>query len=502
MAILETKIDDFTKGIVNDPRDKREGVARMITNFNIFDTPRLTPYRDSEDGDVGSSTSKKANFAIALRTGTTYSLYALGVKSGTGIAEVLYKDLTTGSANDLDDSAWATPSNHQSSGGATNFNLFTYYAKTNLIYGAKAGTTIWAFSPSGSAFDDAERSIAYTNIAQGLVHSKDDILYIPYDNIIAKNDNGSWTDAAITIPSHLKINSIAEFGNYLAIGASPLSGIGNSRVYLWDRDTSLETLSENIDWGTGELKVLEEVDGFLLGISLKGGTDTQFNGRVIFRFLQGGRAIKYDELVTESNTISLLIAKQKVDNRVYFMLQTTINGAVRQGVWSFGRSLVEPTFTIVHERTINNDTVPVSTTLINFFIVGDFMFIAYVDVSTYKVTKTNDTSSFTATGIWESQIFGTDDPSLKKDLQGITVTFDPLPTAGQVVLKYATDSTIGTDTFTTIFTEATDNSISFSAVNSLPKEYKEIQFRIESTGGGEVSNISFKEELTGKRNYQ
>ncbi len=509
MAIIETTVDDFSKGIVNDSRDPRKGVARMVTNFNLADTPRLTPYRDSEDGDSASATSKKQNFEIALRTGTTYSLYALGVKSGAATAEVTYKNLTTGAANDLDDNGWTNTTNNQSASVTAFFNLFKYYTKTGLIYGAKTNK-IWAYDPSGSAsFDedvistDGGSSFNFTNIAQGLVHSKDDVLYIPYDNIIASNNNKTWVNAAITIPAHLKINSICEYGNYLAIGASPLSGIGNSRVYLWDRDSSLTTLSESIDWGVGELKVLEEVDGYLVGISKVGGTSDAFVGRVIFRYLVGNRARKYDELVTGSSSITLLTVKQKIDNRVYFMLSCTINGAVREGLWSFGRSLLEDSFTIVHERTPNNDTALTANGQVRgFYKVGDFTFISYINASSvFAISKTNDQSNFTATSIYESRIFGTLSPSFKKDLLGATVTTPFLPTAGQIVLEYAVDENIGTDTWTNIFTEATDNSISFSAVNSLPKDYKEIQFRIESTGGGEITGFTFKEKVTGKRNY-
>ena len=70
-----------------------------------------------------------------------------------------------------------------------------------------------------------------------------------------------------------------------------------------------------------------------------------------------------------------------------------------------------------------------------------------------------------------------------------------------MVLQYATDEDITTGSFTTIFTNTTDNSISQSNVDSLPKEYKEIQFRIESTGNAEITGLTFKEEVTGKRNY-
>src|SRR3990167_10474474 len=269
--VFEQKIDRFDKVIINDPRIDDSRYSQLIKNFDAHTYPKkLVPYRSSESGDTAASTSKKQNFCVALRTGTTYSLYALGVKSGADTAEVLYKNLTQASANDLIDGGWqatGAAAKYQSASGVTNFNLFVYYAKVGRIFGAKAGTTIWVYDPAGSAdfLEDGtgnSRSITYTNIAQGLVHSKDDNLYIPYDNKIAKNDNGSWTAVALTLPSHFKITSISEYGNYLAVACSPLSGVGESIVYLWNRDETTTILSQSIPWGEGNLTVLEEIEGY------------------------------------------------------------------------------------------------------------------------------------------------------------------------------------------------------------------------------------------------
>ena len=507
--ILETKINSFEGGIVNDPRDPRKNVARMVTNFNVYDATKMTPYRDSEDGDSASTTSKKQNFALALRTGTTYSLYALGVKSGVATAEVTYKNLTTGSANDLDDAGWTNTTNNQSASANAFFELFTFYAQTGLIYGAKTNK-IWAYDPSGTAaFDedvintDGGASFNFTNIAQGLVHSKDDILYIPYDNKIAKMTSDgvtqTWTNVAITIPSHFKINSICEYGNYLAIGASPLSSIGNSRIYLWDRDTSLTTLSENIDAGTGELKVLEEMDGYLIGISKKGSLSSDIKGRIIFRYLVGGRFRKYDELVADDSSATLLKSKQKIDNRVYFLISININGSIREGLWSFGRSLLQDSFTIVHERTPDNDTALTANGQVRtFFKVGDYTFISFINSSSaFEVSKTNNSANFTATGIWE-KLFNTVDSSTTKKLIGVTIMSEFLPAAGQVVLKYKKNQETS---YTTLFTNTTNDSISFSAVGSTVGEYKEITFRIESTGGAEIAGFHMHEEVVPRRKY-
>ena len=506
--IQETTISRFDGGVVNDPRDPRESVAQVVSNFDILTDPyRMKPYRDSESGHDNASTETIRNFCMARRTGTTYSLYGLGITPGGGIAEVYYKDITTGGSNDLGDNGWTETANNAAASGATNFNLFVFYRYTTVansrIFGASGGTRIWSYDPTGTvAFDDAGRNITYTNIAQGVVHPKDDILYIPYDNKIAKNSNGSWTDTALTLPESHYITSISPFGNYLAIAMAPLSAVGDSLVYLWDRDATLATLSDVINWGSETLQIIEEIDGLLIGISYAGNNTIRNNQRVVFRYLNGSNASKFREYTAGSGTIVLPIAKRKENNRLYFLMQLSINGSTREGVWSIGRTRDE--WTVTHERTPNNDTALAgSNTLYDFFLVGDYMFITYLTSGSVGMSKTNDQSSFTATSIYESKIFNDGDASLKKKLIGATVMFEALPAAGSVVLKYKKDEETS---YTTIFTDTTDNDISHSAVNiessgaSLP-EYKEISFRIESTGGAVITGLSWMSNNVGKRTY-
>lgn len=520
--IIETKIDRFDGGIENDSRDPKENTCRVVSNFDVFTNPRkMTPYRSSESGDSSAATRIRRNFCVAIRTGTTYSLYALGRQSAVNRLEVEYKDLTTGAVNDLDDTAWSATANNQSSSGTPEYNLFVYYQRTGYIYASTTAQIVRYDPDGGDAWVDTHQALTHTQIAQGLVHSKDDILYIPYYNsggYIARNNNGTWNTTALTLPVHYIPSSICEYGNYLAIACIPTSGVGNSRVFLWDRDSSLTTISESIDWGEGMLMVLEEVDGELIGISNKGGAATSFTGipngtvvtrdKVIFRQLVGNRAIKFKEI--QSNhaaggaTLQLPIAKQKVDNRLHFMMMIELNGAVRDGVWSIGRTPGGP-WTLNHERTVNNNTaLDTGDAIRNFIYVGDYLFQAYVDTDA-ALSKTDDGSTFSHNSVYESKRFNGGDSSLFKDLLGTTITMEYMPAAGDVTLQYRTDSTT---TWTTISNDTTDNDISDSAVNiessgaALPKEYKEIEFRILSTGGAEITGFSFKEEITGKRVYE
>lgn len=537
-TIIETKIDTFNGGIVNDPRDSRSNVARVISNFDAITFPRkLVPYRQTESGDSSASTSRKRNFAVALRTGTTYSLYALGVVSGQVYAEVLYKDLTTsgGGANDLGDATWTAPSANQSASGAPNFNLFVHYRKTGLIYGARNGSHIFAFSPSGSAWADTHQAVTYTEITQGIVHSKDDILYIGgYNNaggagsksFIIKNNNGSWTNAALVLPDHLIPTSVCEYGNYLAIGCAPASGIGNSRIFLWDRNESATTLAESIDAGSGSLMVLEEVDGELIWISQVGGYATSFStlpntttshrDRVYFRKLVGNVGVKFYELHSDRtggiNTTSLPAYKQKFDNRLYFQMIIQYNGSVREGTWSIGRPSLSEPFVLVNEVRANNNTALATGDTLNGFIkIGDFVLQSYTSSSTYTLSKTVTTAntSFSANSIYESKTFSGKihgfDETYYKDLSEVSVMTEAMVTAGQIVLAYQTDANVNTSTWTTIFTNTTDNSISHVANNiessgaALAKNYKQIAFRILATGGAEITGLIFREEVVGRK---
>ena len=515
--IQETTINRWDGGIVNDPRDPREATAQVVSNFDVLTDPyRMRPYRSAEDGNASQSTQRIQNFAIGkLDSSLNYALFGLGVTSGTTRAEVYYKNLTQA---DLEDDTWdETAGNASTAGTSTNFNLFVYYERTGKFYGARDGTNIWSYDAVNTTFVDTATAdtpaITYTQITNGVVHSMDTILYIGYYNsanntsAIASNTNGTWDITALTLPAGLRPRSLTEFGNFLAIACEPVSGttpgFGKSVVFLWDRDSSLP--SETIYWsGDERLLVLNDVNGYLVGVSFAVGA-TRLDNRVVFRFLNGSNPTKIAEIVSSSSvSISLLDSKQTFNNRLHFYIGITLNEAFRVGVWSIGGS--PENWTIIHERTLNNDTAITQSTLNmhGFLFAGDYLFQSYdVNSSTYTISKTASTSSYAATSIYESKIFNEGDASLKKQLVGVTVMFEALPTAGVVVLKYKKDEETS---YTQIFSDGTDDAVSHSAVNiessgaRLP-EYKEISFRVESTGGAVITGLSWQSEVVGKRNY-
>ena len=538
--IIETRIDNFAGGIVNDSRNRRVNVARVISNFNaIRNSRKLTPYRSTEQGNSDEQTDRQRNFCIARSTATAYSVYGIGIVDGDStLAEFRFKAITQGSANDLDDAAWTETANYQQSGvdRQVEYNLFAYYPRMALTYFFNNGNQrgIWKYDPSGSVAMAIEGgaaatfAVSQTVVTQGMVHSLDDVFYVAYMDSnsggvkILKNNAGTWTSPWTNAINGYFPLSICEYGTFLAIAIAPISGVGNSKVVLWDRVSA--SWNEIIDWGDGQLTILEVVDGELIGISQKGGSKTSFSigeggstnptsntskilrDRIIFRQYIGSRSVKqFLEIESDvsligggAGTTQLPIAKQIANNRLHFLMLIELNGAVRDGIWSIGRNEAGE-WSLINDYTTQSAALTTGSGLLySFIIVGDFALIAYQGGGAFQVSKTAEGATYTTNSTYETKRFITGGSGVKKNLIGTTVETEFLPTAGQVVLAYRVDQNTA---WTTIDTYTTDNGISFSSVAGLPKDYKEIEFQILSTGGAEITALSFQEEITDKRPY-
>jgi hypothetical protein len=453
----------------------------MSRNFDLLTYPsRLKPYNSSESGN-DTSAREIAKFLTA-----NSNLYGLGVVSGTSRVKIFTK-------NGYTDGSWSEPGNAEAASLARNTSLFVWY--NSAIYGAHGtgGTgQIYKCTFSG-AFADTHHTLNFTSIGQGVVHSKDDILYVPYDNKIAKNNADSWTDAALTLPTDYVAHVVAEYGSFLAIGAIPSTSAGrpHSRVFLWDRDSSLATVTESIEWGPGNLEVLTEYEGALIGIGYLG-------QRLLVKEYRGFQGfVKVHELMSEAVTTIFPSTPQfqKHNDRIYFQAQLTIGGSTHNGVWSLGRNS-EGLYSLSFDRSANNDTEPNS---MQSFIYhddsteGQQVFVAYTDGNAdEQVSMTNNVeTTFSATSIYETTKFDCKSPSNTKTFIGATVTFAPLASAGQVVLKYKKDA--DSSWSSAILTVTTDSALRGEVNNMAAQinDFKELQFRIESTGGAEITSFSF-----------
>src|SRR3990167_9112882 len=332
---IETIQNRFEGGMINDIRNSiqaRTGntfiarpYGRVIKNFDILTAEgRMLPhYDDQADGSIGDTERLCMFLTYGTAQGGTKQ-YALGVVSGTDRAKIFERA-------SLPQGVWGASTTGEVSTGTRSEKLFIEYK--GVIYGAQGSEELWSYKISTNTINDSATlalGFSYTDIAQGIVHSKDGILYIPYDNkIIKKDDTGTaeasidvtanWTLAALTLPTNVIITSICEYGNLLAAVTKPKFIGGRSFIYLWDRGAdSPNNIVEKIDLGTNEPRYIQQVGEYLVVILVTSPTSVVKKPKFSLRYIIGSGTKKIAEFDTSNITILFGNNLQKQDEKFYF----------------------------------------------------------------------------------------------------------------------------------------------------------------------------------------
>ena len=495
-------ISNFSGGMVGDLHDTRPNVCRTCQHFDVFTNPHsLIPHYTAEVGDASANTQKIKNYAF---DGTT--LFGYGLETSAGTNSYIYSRTTfTGST-------WTAVKNVQREQGDAYYPFFTYYRKVGKLFGVGGGRYIWSYAPGTDTLANEAQDLgaaSYTTVSNGVVHSKDDCLYFGYNNKIAKNNNDTWTPVALTLPSQYVITSICEYGDFLAI-ACRHQGTGNSRVFLWDRDETTTTLSGSVDWEQGDIYSLEELEGYLVGVSFEGFTGTANVGqsRTVFRHFSGtGGAVQFAEFTGfgQTPTIQASLYKGKARHRILFPAVINIGGAAgnqvagKKGIWAITKT--SSGFAVVQEYSYLNNT-PDNGTMYGILQIGDILFASYTDNSTHYTDKTDDAVVYTQTSVYETvanpEMEAADRIRLK-NLHAIAVTARRLVSGEQIVVKYKVDGgTFSSAVITKTSSSPDTDLIAYEAIVNVAgtaKKGREFEFRIESTGGAEVTSLAYQFEV-------
>ena len=490
---VEYNFNNFSGGISDDPREQNATKFQSAQHFDVFSQPnRLIPYRSLEaDTETSvSTTALKQYFAQDfLYASASSKLYALG-QTGAGNTKILQKaDATTG--------LWTLPASSEGNGAVRNGCLVEY---KDYLWGFQGGTSVFKWgllSGTPSITNTAGTVSTISSVAQGVI-AKDDNLYLPYNNKIARvNPGGPVQDEVLVIPSNFKITSIANYGNYLAIGCAPVSTFnGVSKVFLWNLIS--DDVQEAIDWGEGELRILEVVEGMIVGV-----TDRYLNnatgagkGSMIIQVYQGGTPQVIKEVFTETLTgKSIPLSKAVKNNRLFFSAKIMTNSAgteYNEGIWSFGRKNVNYPFALnldIIDENVNTSGIQAFGTAANYFFI--------THSADGSVDKTNDASTYAFTSVYESQIFDFGEVYDDKTLLAVKVAFERLTTGQSLTVKNRFN---GATAWTTVGTFNTVGALSHTFLNieatGLPlSSGREIEFRLESTGGLEITGLACKARI-------
>ncbi len=491
MEPLILKINNFSGGISDDSRKLSASEFIITKHFDIFSQPnRLIPYRSLEvDTNDGSTATGMKQYKLKdfLYPTTSAKLYALGETPVGGYPKIVYKasaisgNYTLPASSEGDAPVW--------------HDCFVEFK--DYLWGFQ-GSKLWKWgliSGSPSITNNAlTTATTITSVAQGVI-AADANLYIPYNNTLIRIAPGlTITDAVISVPANLKITSIANYGNYLAIAAAPISDFnGVSKVFLWNLSSDLFT--ETISFGEGSLRVMDVVEGMIVGVS-----DRYLNnsigagiGSMIIQTYAGGVPQVVKEVFTQAlNGLAMPLSKAIKNNRLFFSAKIMTNAAgteYNEGVWSFGRKNINYPYTLTLDVIDEN----VSTSGIQAFnIAGNYFFIAHSGDG--SVDKTNDALTFAFTSIYESLIHDFGDVSMEKKLESIKVSFRKLATGESLTVKMKMDDATS---FTTVGTFNTVGAISntFLEIESSNLAFpsgKELKIRLESTGGLEITGYELK----------
>lgn len=491
----QVKIDNFYGGISDDPRKVPQNEFQSTQHFDIFSQPKkLIPYRSFEaDTETSVNTTDLKQYLVkdTFYASASAKLYGLG-QNGTGLTKVVYKaDATTG--------LWTKPASSEGNGAVINGCFFEYkdyawgFQGTNQIFK-------WGLLSGVPSITNSVSTVAstITSVANGVI-AADGNGYMAYNNVVVRiaTDASTITDNAKTVPSNYKITSLANYGSYLAIGCSPVASFnGTSKVFLWNLSSDL--FAETIDWGEGDLRVLEPIEGFLVGV-----TDRYLNnatgagrGSMIIQGYSGGSAQVLKEVFTQALVGKTIPTSKAVkNNRLFFAAKIMTNTAGTtyiEGIWSFGRKNSSYPWALtldLIDTNIDTDGIQAFGTAANYF------FIAHSGDG--SMDKTNDAATYAFTSVYESQIFNFGDTTSDKSLDSAKVYFRKLASGESITLKYRVD---GATAWTTIGTDSTVGDLSHSFLNIEASDvafasFKELEIRLESSGGAEITGFELNANI-------
>jgi len=510
-------ITNFGNGWANDYVKGGRGECSVCKHFDILTYPyRLQPLRGMTNS--GEPTDTLLGNMILGANGI---FYGIGANPSLTTQGRLYKRTGIGGSD-----VWQSFSTVQnaSNTSAVTYDFLVHYPEmgaTRKLFWADPGN-ILSSDPADGGSSINSVALTYTTIGQGLVHPKDRVLYFPYQNstqtIIGKisyhasNEFTNYTANAIELPNRYRVYNLSWYGDYLAIPMTTSGGSSNRSVLgLWDRDSSLTTLNETVSWGEGNLKVLNNLNGVLIGISEFGGGNptTQDIDKIQIKAYAGGaepvilKEIVATRLTTTPPTCSINPRVNFVhDNRLYFSVNVSNGGTAPSyyGVWSIGKNM-NGVWTLNLERMATNDNS--ETGVIACAKSGDFFTMVHTTAGTLTYTVNGNTLSniYNATSVYESTInpeMPEEDRQNKKKLKSVMATYLPLPVDAVVTMQYRVDSS-SNGSWTTIFTESTDGKVRTEVKYNASKvqftDGTNYEFRLTSTEGAIITSYSYEYEV-------
>lgn len=498
-----TSLKQFNGGLVEDKRTKSLIHFSLTKHFDAFTYPhKLVPYRSTvAEEDKTKGITNFLYVPCTIDAVATYRLIGYGQTTSLNGKPTIYTyDIDTSFVGN-----WTETGAPESTRAGRVSEVFFYYKDYVYMFtnNSGAGQSLCRVHLTDFALTDDWKDFAANAVTtQPVHHPSDDIAYFFHGNTVSRLNDATWAADVLTFPTDCYISAACAYGNYLAIATVTKGNFPRSVVYLWDRDSSLTTLTERIDFGVGKIVHLANLEGKLIAVMnyfIDSIGTILGNGKILIKQASGQFGITINELevdTSQSSNISLPPIRYVGNDKLYFVTAARLNGDYRNGIWAVD-STGRLTLDFVEEETGNGAYQGIYKT-------GNMWWIAHS--ADYSVNRTNDAVAYSYTSIYESLINGGDariDNRKINLLERVAVMCEPLPSGASIVFKYRKDADLD-GSWTTIFIHTTVDSMGHDTNkietngNPLP-EFSEIQFRIESTGGAEITGFEFDSNPTDKK---
>jgi len=495
-------INRFDGGMASDLRTTSTNQCASSVNFDISTNPhKLKPYSDpiAETHASGPMTDYAiTDVAVLNISGTTPTIYGMGRTNSGSTNLSIFKKSSTSDITAQWSAALA------SGGTRSPGSLLGYYDQTagaDKLYFINGGA--WGVFTDPSTISTAGGLVGpyTTNVyPKPYRHPIDNTVYLGAANKVYKFDAVAYTTATLlhTFGANFEVQSFTEYGNYLAIGGRFFGRDKKSSVYLSNRVLPNDGAQQVIDWGEGSLVAIENIDGYIVGVSYTedvGGYSTIATYKLYIKVWNGGEVQTVKEIETRRSD-EIKIWKAKHDNKLYFGYDTD------RALYVVGRNELGQWF-VVGDRYYNPSGSYITGTFNGVSFVGDIAFIAYQDGGTTGYLVRQGTgSTYSLTSYYNTTINPGMDIShrtLRKKLKSVRVAYTAEANNGTVGVGFRQDTQTASYTSIISNTEATAGEYVVHADMAETgegfDEGYEFQFQLTSTGNVGIKQFEYEYEI-------
>lgn len=507
---LTYNINRFDQGMSGDIRDTSNPLKfAWIQHLDIYrkaTEAHVMPGYVADQTFDGNATGLKLYDVRAINY-YDGRVVAVGTKlDGTG-SKLFHKTAPT-------DASWEDGIFGTSVEGTDNLAPHTWLVggATNLFFITTAGTVTYASRYNGTSISDKVAtliSVAPTDISKNLIIERSLLdPSIQYVNTGGLNNNiGSVSGATFTVSARTAgdVADDVQSGDDIIGIASSLNFPSRAQLLLWDSASLL--IEQKVNLGQGRVYALgyphstwvavvnEGLDTRVSGLNEQANNDASFSIKVP----SGGTAETIYRTTASTNTGGEIIPlRGRLRDAMTFYARVPKDStptAYYEGVWAVGKASATSPLAI----SIPFDTSSLGEIESICNIGNHFYFIHGGDYSVSRL-DTFETGAYDVPATIETLFYGSDSPYLK-ELNGISVTTENLPSGASVQLQYRTDQDNAWTTLGTSNTTGTQRHSFTRAAGTPIGRFQEIQFRIVFTGKIVVKNIHIQITETDSLSY-